>query len=233
MTAIIYAFRSPGSGAVYIGKHQCDPGGWPRRGTGKLPDGYAGSGVAVASFHRRHGDRVEWRILAAVDGDRRKVDEAERRAIRLARALFGRACVNLADGGEGWSSEEARAASAAAWSDPNHVAMMRDHLRNLRAAPDHSDKMRAAANAIWSDPNHVEKMRGHLAALSSDPEVRAKISAAAKARCADPKVRAEIGAASRARWADPAFRAKMSAAQKASAAKRKSMRQAQNRGEQP
>lgn len=61
---VIYAFKSPGSGAVYIGKHQCSPEGWPRRGTGCLPDGYRGSGVAVVNFHRRHGAAVQWRILA-------------------------------------------------------------------------------------------------------------------------------------------------------------------------
>lgn len=110
--AVIYAFRSPGSGAVYIGKHECDPSRWPRRGSGRLPDGYAGGGKAVARFHARHGERVEWRILAVVaPGD---WPRAERRAIRLARALFGQRCVNVLAGGPGLTISEAKRQ----WADP-------------------------------------------------------------------------------------------------------------------
>ena len=108
MRAVIYAFRSPGSGAVYIGKHQCSPEGWPRRGTGCLPDGYRGSGVVVGRFHRRHGAAVQWRILAVVDGDRDAVNAAERRAIRLARVVLGRRCVNVLEGGDGLTSADAQ-----------------------------------------------------------------------------------------------------------------------------
>lgn len=181
MSVVIYAFRSPGSGAVYIGKREPkeDPRHWPRRGHGRLPDGYGGSGDVVPRFHARHGDRVEWRILAIVplaDWPR-----AERRAIHLARLLFGRRCVNIRDGGDGWTSEEARAMG----------------LRNA-ADPDWRAKNSARNKARAKDPEWLEKVSARNKALAADPEWRFKNRAASKALAASPEWRAMVSAHRRA-----------------------------------
>lgn len=231
LTAVIYAFRSPGSGATYIGKHNCDPDGWPRRGTGPLPDGYRGSGVAVANFHRRHGAAVQWRILATVAGGRDAVNAAERRAIRLARALLGKRCVNHASGGDGLSSQDAKAM----WADPETGSRMRKAHRDLT----NSDQWKAANLAAMqrraNDPAWLERNRQ----LCKSPERNAKIAAglkayrAAQAKTASPKqeaapltpeeaamaaaaARERRSAEAKARWADPIYAAKVKAAIKAS-----------------
>lgn len=180
-SAIIYAFRSPGSGAVYIGKHQCDPEGWPRRGKGRLPDGYGGSGVAVRNFHRRHGDRVEWRILATVTGGRDEVNAAERRAIRLARALLGKMCVNRLDGGDGMTSEEARAQSRLNWDDPGYVERQRAGRRAYAATPEGEEQITLARLASIA---HVQSS-----------ETRAKMSVSAKAAAQRPQRKAQLARA--------------------------------------
>lgn len=211
MTAIIYAFRSPGSGAVYIGKHQCDPEGWPRRGNGRLPDGYGGSGVAVRNFHRRHGDRVEWRILATVTGDRDAVNAAERRAIRLARALFGRACVNRLDGGDGLTREEAQALNRRNVSDPKWLARQRETLAAWRSSPEGREAMGRALAKAHTNPDAVARRDAALARWNASPEGRAHLQALvtspaareqrqralAKARLPEAKAKADAG---RAAW---------------------------------
>ncbi|WP_028031234.1 hypothetical protein [Gemmobacter nectariphilus] len=172
---VIYAFRSPGSGAVYIGKHECDPGGWPRRGTGRLPDGYAGSGDVVPRFHARHGARVEWRILAVVsvaDWPR-----AERRAVDLARAILGRKCVNLKDGGDGWSREEALAARAKA-ARPEYMARHRAARRAYAATPEGEAQIadaRLASIARSQEPEVCAKRSRSHKALAQTPERRAQL----------------------------------------------------------
>ena len=197
MRTVIYAFRSPGSGAVYVGKHQCNPDGWPRRGTGPLPDGYRGSGVAVVNFHRCHGAAVQWRILAVVDGDRGAVDAAERRAIRLARSVFGRRCVNRQAGGEGMTSEDARAllarpevrerlaaANRARAASPEGVLQLARAQEVARASGSWKQGLRDA-----QAPAARDKQRASLAAYADTPEGKAHHSRAG--RLCPPEARAK------------------------------------------
>lgn len=184
MTAVvIYAFRSPGSGAVYLGKHECDPTGWPRRGNGRLPDGYPGRGKVVEHFHRRHGAKVQWRILTIVPVA--GWPRAEKRAIHIARRIFGSRCVNIRDGGDGFTSEEARALCAAREADP---ALAAKHRVNLRANAD-----------AW---NQSPEGRAHITALAASwnysPEGRAA-QAKARAKAASPEARAKAEATKRLR----------------------------------
>lgn len=218
LTAVIYAFRSPGSGATYIGKHECSPEGWPRRGTGCLPDGYRGSGVVVGHFHRRHGAAVRWRILAEVDGGRDAVNAAERRAIRLARHLLADRCVNIREGGDGFTSAEARASLKAMWADPRHRAFISATSSTAAKAqwsdPEFAAKVSAAQKARWSDPEYAAKMSTAATAQWSDPEYAAKVSAARNEAVRRPDVKARMSAAATARWSDPERATKMSAATK-------------------
>lgn len=190
MRAVIYAFRSPGSGAVYIGKHQCCPDGWPRRGTGPLPDGYRGSGVAVANFHRRHGAAVQWRILATVALSDWQL--AERRAIRVARLILGRKCVNRADGGEGLTSGDFNQI----WSNPKTRA-----------------KLKSSAKARIATPEGAAQLAKFLAAAKT-PEALAKISASNRAWAKTAEGLAHL-ARNRASARKPEARAKLSASQTA------------------
>lgn len=181
MRTVIYAFRSPASGAVYVGKHQCSPEGWPRRGAGRLPDGYKGSGVAVVNFHRRHGAAVQWRILAVVDGDRDTVNAAERRAIRLARAVLGRQCVNRQAGGDGMTSDDARALL----SRPEVRERLAAANRSRAATPEGVMQLAQAqevarASGSWKQglrqaqaPAARDKQRASLAAYADTPEGQA------------------------------------------------------------
>ena len=230
LTAVIYAFRSPGSGATYIGKHQCSPGGWPRRGTGCLPDGYRGSGVVVGHFHRRHGAAVQWRILAVVDGGRDAVNAAERRAIRLARALLGKLCVNHASGGDGLSSQDAKAM----WAHPETGSRMRKAHSDLTQSDHWKAANLAAMQRRADDPAWLERNRQ----LCKSPERNAKIAAGLRAyRAAQAKANGSVekakpmtpeeaaaaaevarqrrSDAAKARWADPVYAAKVKAAQRA------------------
>jgi len=183
---VVYAFRSPGSGAVYIGKHECDPEGWSRRGHGRLPDGYKGSGDVVPRFHARHGDRVEWRILAVVpvaDWPR-----AERRAIHLARLFLGRRCVNVLSGGEGLTSSDAKTM----WADP----VFRDRHRRSMVETYSDTGMREGLSTMlrdrWTDPAYRDAQCEALRSAGNRPEVRAKRSAATKAHSHTPEGAAHI-----------------------------------------
>jgi hypothetical protein len=186
---IIYAFRSPGSGAVYIGKHECDPTSWPRRGTGKLPDGYGGKGVVVPRFHAKHGDRVQWRILAVVALE--DWPRAERRAVDLARAIFGRKCVNQKDGGDG----NTRADALRMWADPEYVGKVTSAQKDAQNRPEVRAKVisaqkeamsrpevqrrkSAAQRAVWADPGYVAKMSIVLARATA---IRSRKARARKA----------------------------------------------------
>lgn len=165
MSVVIYAFRSPGSGAVYLGKHEpkVDPTTWPRRGNGKLPDGYDGSGAVVPRFHARHGAAVQWRILAIVpvaDWPR-----AERRAIHLARLFFGRKCVNRKGGGEGFTSEEARAMHADPAVKARHAAALKDAI----ARPEVKARRQAGVDGWTASP----RGKAHMASRAASPEFKA------------------------------------------------------------
>lgn len=81
---------------------------------------------------RKHRDALVWRILARVDGPRQDADMAERRAVALVRALFGRRCLNLRDGGQGMTSRDARAL----WADPAYSARTGAAIREAFARPE-------------------------------------------------------------------------------------------------
>lgn len=180
--AVIYAFRSPGSGAVYIGKHKCDCAGWPKRGFGRLPDGYKGSGRAVRRFHERHGEAVEWRVLVVVDAARDAVNAAERRAIRLARKVLGRKCANMTDGGDGWTSERSRNH----WSDPKNRERISATHKALAQTPERSAYLQEAGARLHL-PDVVARRRQSKAAWDASPEGKAYF-AKAKARLRSPEV---------------------------------------------
>ena len=191
MSVVIYAFRSPGSGAVYIGKHEpkVDPTTWHRRGHGRLPDGYEGNGVVVPRFHARHGDRVEWRILAIVpvaDWPR-----AEQRAVHLARLLFGRRCVNRTEGGDGFTRADARAL----WADPVVRAKMTTALKEARNRPEVQWRMGASQRAANARPEVKARRSVANKEAQNRPEARALRSAQGKARIQTPEGAAALARA--------------------------------------
>lgn len=184
--AVIYAFRSPGSGAVYIGKHEpksgVDPTQWPRRGNGRLPDGYKGSGNVVPRFHERHGTTVQWRILAIVPLD--DWVRAERRAIHLARLIFGPKCVNIRDGGEGFTSADAKRLA----SDPAQLARLR------RQAP-------VAGSAVPEASRRVGSERWR-----ANPDNARKVAELNREKPSRPGFREKLSQAAAETWADSSFR---------------------------
>jgi|GEM_PF-5247978 len=227
MQAIIYLFRCP-KGRVYAGWRGVSPEAlrtWPRRGVGPLPCGYIGSGVAWLPVARRHRKALRWVILARVDGDRADVDVAEVRAIHLTRLIFGPRCKNIRDGGQGSTSEEARAL----WADPDYVERTTKANREARKRPDVRAKRRAVSTALWSDPSYADKTVAAIREGCARPEVRAKNSTSTAARWTDPdyaarttaaikealnrpEVKAKIGAISTALWADPGYAERTTAA---------------------
>lgn len=204
---VIYAFRSPGSGAVYIGKREpkVNPTGWPRRGRGYLPDGYKGSGDVVPRFHARHGSRVEWRILAIVpvaDWSR-----AERRAIHLARLIFGRKCVNIRDGGEGSTSADARAL----WTDPTYAQRTKAGIRAAMARPAVKAKLSAAGKRSWSDPAYAERMKGVMSEVMERPGMLDRRNAGIKEAHTRPDTKAKTLRHLERLQADPDWQARRAA----------------------
>ncbi len=187
MQAVIYIFMCP-KGCVYAGRRTVSPEAlrfWPNRGTGPLPDGYAGSGKAWQRVARKHRDALVWRIVARVDGTRQDADRAERRAIRLTRALFGRLCLNIFDGGQGFTSEDARAVGAMNAADPLWSARNRAHLQKLNSDPAQVARRAAQIGAIGADSEgraiDEAKRAAAAAEASRRPDVAAKKSAAMKA----------------------------------------------------
>lgn len=196
-TAVIYIFRCP-KGRVYVGRRSVSQEAlraWPGHGVNRLPDGYAGSGKAWQAIHRRHGPMCVWRIVARVEGDRGAVNKAERRAVRLARALFGQRCVNIREGGDGMTSADAQALA----SDPKRLA----GLRARHADPEYVIKNRAALARLNTEPEIDEKRRAGLAL----PEVKARRKATHKALAQTPERAAQLAAAIAYRWS-PKGRAK-------------------------
>lgn len=205
---VIYAFRSPGSGAVYVGKHEpkVDPTLWPRRGHGRLPDRYRGSGVVVDHFHARHGEAVQWRILAIVpvaDWPR-----AERRAIHLARLIFGRRCVNRRRGGDGLSSQE----SKALWSDPGMRARQSAATKEALNRPEVKARHRAGTKVAANRPEVKAQQSEVQKALAQTPAGKARY-ALLHAIAASP----EVAEKRRAALSRPDVKARQSAIQKANA----------------
>lgn len=184
MQAVIYIFRCP-KGRVYAGRRTVSPEAlrcWPNRGAGPLPDGYRGSGKAWQRVARKHGDALVWRIVARVDGTRQDADRAERRAVALTRAVFGRLCLNLRDGGQGMSSRDARAL----WADPDYAGRTGAAIREAFLQPEVRAKVAAASHAPEVRQRRSATMRG----LSQTPEGRERRARATEASLT-PEARAK------------------------------------------
>ncbi|RCW88733.1 hypothetical protein DFP89_101169 [Paracoccus lutimaris] len=184
MQAVIYIFRCP-KGRVYAGRRTVSPEAlrcWPSRGTGALPDGYAGSGKAWQAVARKHRDTLIWRILARVDGTSQDADMAERRAVALVRALFGRRCLNLRDGGQGMTSRDARAL----WADPAYAERTGAAIREAFARPEVRAKLNAAANT----PEARQRRSATSKAVAQTPEGRGRLARATEASLT-PEARAK------------------------------------------
>lgn len=187
---VIYLFVSP-SGRAYAGRHTCQHEGWPRRGSGALPSGYRGSGKLWANVTLRHGPAIRWIILRRFgpDAARADIDAAERRAIRLVRAMWGERCVNILSGGDGFTSAESR---------------------ETLSRPEVKAKLCAVAQAMWADP----EVRAKLNAAQNRPEVKAKLSAAARTQVQTSEGRAHL-ASIQVSARDPVALAKRSSSHKA------------------
>ncbi len=123
------------AGYAYAGKRKAtEADAWPGTGIGPLPCGYAGSGKAWQNVVREHGSsNIRWRVLRIVPSEDRAVwAPVEQRAIRAARVVFGERCVNVRDGGHGFTSADIR-------------RMFADPVYHARVAA--SNKVNAAAQA--------------------------------------------------------------------------------------
>lgn len=197
MQAVIYIFRCP-KGRVYVGRRTVSPEAlrcWPGQGINRLPDGYAGSGKAWQSIHRRHGRMCIWRIVARVEGGRDAVNRAERRAIHLARLIFGPKCVNILSGGEGLTSEEARALHADPAVKERHKAGAREaqNRPEVKAKQRIDPSIRARrAVAAAARPEVKAKQRSVAKEVSARPEVIAKRVTVGRALARTPERKAHL-----------------------------------------
>lgn len=183
-TAVIYIFRCP-KGRVYAGWRGVSPEAlraWPHRGRGYLPDGYKGSGEAWKGVARKHKAALVWRILARVDGTRADVDAAERWAIRLTRAVFGRLCLNHLDGGNGFSSNDAKWQRAALLLDPGHRERATAANRAIHARPGFKERQADAIRDFTARPDWIEKNAAINRARAQTPEGRATLKRACQIR---------------------------------------------------
>ena len=193
--SVIYVFVSP-SGRAYAGWHGIDHATLPRRGTGPLPDKkrYTGSGKLWQNVARKHGPNLRWIILRRFpEGTPRAVtDAAEQRAISLARAMWGVRCANLADGGKGLTSREARDLSLSLWADPGFAAKVSDGLKERWRRPGVRERWLAALQESLARPEVRQKKEAAAAAAMRRPEVRAKNSASNKAQSKTPEGQARL-----------------------------------------
>lgn len=187
-TAVIYIFQCP-KGRVYAGRRSVSPEAlrcWPNRGHGPLPDGYVGSGKAWQAVARRHGAALVWRIVARVAGDRDAANAAERRAIRLARAVWGRKCLNVADGGDG----QTREAMQRYWADPASANRNRAAIVAARGDPVVEARRLTGLAQAMKDPAVQARRRAGLAVAMADPAVQARRNLAAAEAMQRPEVKA-------------------------------------------
>lgn len=199
MQAVIYAFRSPVSGAVYVGKHTVhflDLAEWSRAGVGPLPDGYLGSGRRWLRTATEEGSAaVEWRILARVDGTQAEINSAERRAIRLARASFGPLCLNHKNGGGGRIANGEAPQRSRPLLDPK--ARQEHHAEKMRqwwAKPGRKEAQAAQSQRQWNDPAMRRKMQDGMASdgRPSGDDWKRKIGASCKAAAQTAERKAQL-----------------------------------------
>ena len=208
-TAMIYIFRCP-KGRVYAGWRGVSPEAlrcWPHRGRGYLPDGYKGSGEAWKGVALKHKAALVWRIVARVDGTRADVDRAERRAIHLARLIFGRKCVNIREGGEGSTSADARAL----WTDPAYAQRTKSGIRAALARPEVRAKLSAAGKRSWADPAYAARMKGVMSEVMERPGMLHRRNAGIKEAHTHPDTKAKTLRHLERLQADPDWQARRAA----------------------
>lgn len=178
------------AGWWYAGKRDVplryDVRSWPSAGTGRLPDGYGGSGgsrfediVGWEDVKRLHGiEHARWWIVETlIDADRATIEAAERDAIAGAREQFGDRCVNHAKGGGGPSPEGARRMGEKNRNNPEFQAMMKARNED----PKFRTRMAEARRKQAKDPKYLAKITEINRKQAEDPEWLANVAAAKRA----------------------------------------------------
>jgi hypothetical protein len=196
----IYVFSAP-SGNVYVGKHAGASWDWPRKGFGALPDGYKGSGVYIRAAHKKHGKNMQWRIVAIVSDSRAWA--RERRAICWVRKLFGKRCMNIKQGGDGFTSDDMRAN----WLKPEYAKKNVEAVRAAHQREDVKHIWKQAAAKRWSDPDYVEKVKNSAKIAAMRPETQEKRKKSQIARWATPEAHEKASASLREQWSNPETKA--------------------------
>lgn len=149
---VIYRFVCKRTAKSYIGKHECDPTGWPSAGIGRLPDGYGGSGKWLRAARKKHGDDAfTWAVLEVVPLGA-DWQEAERQQVAAERACSERRCMNIVEGGEGTTSAD--------HANPTFRARRAAGMRRVWADPAYRAKLVAAG----SRPATVQRLRQQASA---------------------------------------------------------------------
>lgn len=197
------------SGKIYIGKHLFDNGIYQIRGYGKLPDGYTGSGTYIKYAHKKYGNLMKWRILAIVDDN--KSNKAEQRAIKLTKYIFGKNCMNIKDGGDGFTSSDMKSN----WENPEYAERNIASVRRALSKKSVRLKFKEAAHKRWSCPQYRAAHKKGLREAACRPEVKSQIKSANIARWKDPNARGNASKKAKEWWSDPAVKEKMSKINKA------------------
>lgn len=205
-SVVIYAFISP-SGNVYIGKHYVDEGAWEAKGSGSLPDGYLGSGEYIKRAHRKHGDKMKWRILFFCSPAH--ANKSELRAIKLARNSFGIKCKNIKDGGDGFTSQDMRAN----WANPEYAEKNKASVRAAHTRDDVKLKFKNAAKKRWECAVYRAKHKEGLMAAMRNPQ--SPMAKGLTERWSDQKAREAASEKVKDWWSDPSVKLKMSEINKA------------------
>jgi hypothetical protein len=201
---------------------------------------YFGSGNVVIRVLKKYGPSVcKTRAVAwAVTAD--DLNSLERALVASVRRKHGRKCVNISEGGEGftpgmsrlmWSKPHTRnrmlkalsdpdvkrrksISQKAAFANPNIKAKMVSAIKAAHARPEVKAKVRAAAKDVNSRPEVIAKRVAAFKSTLSRPDVKARFADATRKTNARPDVKQRKSAALKAAFADPAIRARISAAQK-------------------
>ena len=138
---------------------------------------------------------MDWRILARVGGTQEVINKAERRAIRLARAVFGALCLNHKNGGggripKGEASERSRTRMDPKTRQEHHA----ERMRQWWAEPGRKEAQTAKAQRQWMDPQMRQKMEAGLASAVRPPadESHRKIGVTHKVLAQKPERRAQL-----------------------------------------
>lgn len=239
------------SGGIYVGKHACNARTWPKRGTGKMPDNYIGSGTYAKRAFLKYGNAMKWRIIFIASEENWK--EKEKRAIRLVRFMFGDMCRNIYDGGEGHTSRSAfeaaknpltsrkrTAANYLSWADPIVREKRSSGIRAAKSTPEAKKKIsdtfkamdtpegreRKSRNAKkqWADPEQRKIKIDAIRAASSTPEAKMLRSKISKKMWSDPDAIKQHKETAKKSWSDPQKKAERIAKCAATRAKNKALK---------